>query len=240
MKKTFVKTNNVKQFISMYNNLINRADGVPGLGLVYGAPGLGKTYVINWWAFKNDIYLIRCNNLMSSRWLLAEIVEAMGEYVPHRTIDCFNTIIKNLLVRPKPIIFDEIDYLLQNVDALETIRDIHDKTNVPIILVGMRSCNAKLKKYKHLYDRISEIVLFESFTCNDIKKIISELSEVEFTEHAINLLTKNANRFRQIVKIINKAEVFAKSNGLNSVDDITLKEVIDLEQEKQGVKDKNE
>ena len=151
-------------------------------------------------------------------------------------IDCFNTIIKNLLVRPKPIIFDEVDYLMNNVDALETIRDIHDKTNVPIILVGMRSCNAKLKKYKHLYDRISEIVLFESFTCNDIKVIVSELSEVEFTEHAINLLTKNANRFRQIVKIINKAEVFAKSNGINSVDDITLKEILDLEQEKQGVK----
>ena len=78
MKKVFVKTNNVKRFISMYNNLLNRAEGVPGLGLVYGEPGLGKTQTINWWAFKNDIYLVRCNNLMSTKWLLAEILDAMG------------------------------------------------------------------------------------------------------------------------------------------------------------------
>lgn len=240
MKKTFVKTNNVKQFISMYNNLINRPDGVPGLGLVYGAPGLGKTYVINWWTFKNDIYLVRCNNLMSPKWLLAEILESMGEYVPHRTIDCFNTIIRDLLIKPKPIIFDEIDYLINNIEALETIRDIHDKTNVPIILVGMRSANANLKKYKHLYDRISEIVQFETFTKNDIKMIVSELAEVEFTEDAVNVLAKNANRFRQIVKLINKAEIFVKSNGLNSVDEITLKEIFELEKDKHEPDDKNQ
>ena len=42
MKKVFVKTNNVKRFITMMNNLQNRAEGVPGMGLVYGEPGLGK------------------------------------------------------------------------------------------------------------------------------------------------------------------------------------------------------
>ena len=53
MKKVFVKTNNVKRFITMMNNLLNRAEGVPGMGLVYGEPGLGKTQAIKWWAFKN-------------------------------------------------------------------------------------------------------------------------------------------------------------------------------------------
>ena len=99
MKKVFVKTTNVKKFISMYNNLLERADGVPGLGLVYGAPGLGKTHAINWWAFKNDLYLVRCNNLMSTKWLLVEILDAMGEYAPRRNLDCFNMIIKNVFLR---------------------------------------------------------------------------------------------------------------------------------------------
>ena len=48
MKKVFVKTNNVKRFITMMNNLQNRAEGVPGMGLVYGGPGLGKTQAIKW------------------------------------------------------------------------------------------------------------------------------------------------------------------------------------------------
>ena len=35
MKKVFVKTNNVKRFITMMNNLQNRPEGVPAMGLVY-------------------------------------------------------------------------------------------------------------------------------------------------------------------------------------------------------------
>ena len=52
MKKVFVKTNNVKRFITMMNNLQNRAEGVPGMGLVYGEPGLGKTQTIKIKLFK--------------------------------------------------------------------------------------------------------------------------------------------------------------------------------------------
>ena len=54
MKKVFVKTKNVKQLISMMNRLREREDGVPGMGLIYGEPGLGKTYAITWWAAQND------------------------------------------------------------------------------------------------------------------------------------------------------------------------------------------
>ena len=69
MKKVFVKTNNVKRFITMMNNLQNRPEGVPAMGLVYGEPGLGKTQTINWWAFKNDAILVRCTQLMTAKWL---------------------------------------------------------------------------------------------------------------------------------------------------------------------------
>ena len=66
MKKVFVKTKNVKQLISMMNRLKEREDGVPGMGLVYGEPGLGKTYAITWWAAQNDAILIRSANLINS------------------------------------------------------------------------------------------------------------------------------------------------------------------------------
>lgn len=67
MKKVFVKTKNVKKLITMMNNLKNRDEGIPGIGLVCGEPGLGKTYTITWWALQNDAILIRSANLMSAR-----------------------------------------------------------------------------------------------------------------------------------------------------------------------------
>lgn len=48
--------------------------------------------------------------------------------------------------------------------------------------------------------------------------IIKELSEIEMTECAIKCIYSNVNRFRQIVKIIYKAENYTKANGLNSID----------------------
>ncbi|MGN0005485.1 MAG: AAA family ATPase [Candidatus Gastranaerophilaceae bacterium] len=231
MKKVFVKTNNVKRFITMMNNLQNRAEGVPGMALVYGEPGLGKTQTINWWAFKNNAILVRCTQLMSARWLLSEILEEMGEIYGYKISDCFKLVVRNLLVNPQIIIIDEVDYLTVDSRAVETLRDIHDKTNVPIVLVGMINAKSRLKKFNHLYDRLSEIVKFEKFSKTDIKTIVQELSEVEMTECAIRYIYTNLNRFRQIVKVINKAEIIAKANGLNSIDEILIKEAIANETE---------
>lgn len=231
MKKVFVKTNNVKRFITMMNNLQNRAEGVPGMGLVYGEPGLGKSQAINWWAFKNDAIIVRCTQLITAKWLLTEILDYMSEIKPYSVSDCFNEVIRNLLITPRVLIVDEIDYLTIDSKAVETLRDIHDKTNVPVILVGMSNANSRLKKFSHLYDRLSEIVKFEKFSKNDIKTIVKELSEIEMTDCAIKYIYSNLNRFRQIVKVINKAEILAKANGLSSIDEILIKEAITNETE---------
>ena len=232
MKKVFVKTNNVKRFITMMNNLQNRAEGVPGMGLVYGEPGLGKTQAIKWWAFKNDAILIRCNQMMSARWLLKEILDYMSEIKPYSISDSFNEVIRNLILTPRVLIVDEVDYLTMDKNkSIEILRDIHDKTNIPVVLVGMTNAHSRLKKFRHLYDRLSEIVKFERFSKADIKTIVKELSEIELTDCAIKYIYSNLNRFRQIVKVINKAETIAKANGLSSIDEILIKEAIQNETE---------
>ena len=91
----------------------------------------------------------------------------------------------------------------------------------------MVNAKSRLKKFKHLYDRLSEIVEFKPFSKQDIKIIVKELSEIEMTDCAIRYIYTHLNRFRQIVKLIDKAEMLAKANGLNSIDEVLIKEVID-------------
>jgi len=79
MKKTFVRTQNVKNFISLMNSLQNKPDRVPKMALVYGEPGLGKSRTALWWAVKNDAVYLRSSNMMSGRWFLEELVEELGE-----------------------------------------------------------------------------------------------------------------------------------------------------------------
>lgn len=226
MKKIFVKTQNVKKFINLMNNIQTRPENVPGMALVYGEPGLGKSKAVLWWVSQNDAVYIRGTHLMSGRWLIQEIVEELGEIPYYYSIDLFKQCVRVLIERQVPIVIDEVDYLASDPKTIETLRDLHDKTNIPIILVGMGMADKKLMRYKHFYDRLTEIVKFKSFFYKDVKEIVTQLSEVEMTECAIKFIYSKSNRFRQIVRIINRAEQIAHANGLSTIDEITLKEFI--------------
>ncbi len=229
MNEKFVITKNIKKFMSLATNLETCSINVPKMGLVYGEPGLGKTHTMIWWTTQNDAIYIRANNQMSNRWLLEELLSELGETPRLKASSMFNQCVEKLKMSPQTIVVDEIDYLMSaKSKCIETLRDIHDRTDVPIILVGMGLANKKLARYKHLYDRISEKIMFEPFDFKDLKVIVRELSEIKITDEAIKLAFNNINRFRQIVKTIEAIEILAKRNDVEIVDDKFIKGVFDV------------
>ncbi len=226
MRKIFVKTQNVKSFIALINSLQQKSEGVSRMGLIYGEPGLGKSRTALWLATQNDAVYIRSANLMTGRWFLEELVEELGEIPRYWTSDLFKQAINRLLERPQMIIIDEVDYLAGDQKTIETIRDIHDKTNVSIVFVGMTLAQRKLQKYKHLYDRLSEIVEFKSFSVSDVQEIINQLCEIEVASSAIEIIHSRANRFRQIVRLINRLESIAATNNIQLIDENIIKEIM--------------
>ena len=226
MKKIFIKTRNVRNFIGLVEALKSKPKNIPKMGLIYGEPGLGKSQTALWLACKYDGIYIRVSNLMTSRWLVEEIVREMDELPRYLTSDNFNVVINKLIQKPKIIFVDEIDYLMNNYKSVETLRDIHDKTDCPIIFVGMGLALRKLERYKHLYDRFSEIVKFETFEIEDLSQIFSQLSEIPFTPDSIEYIHKKYNRFRQIVQLISKLESFAKENNLEEITKEVMEQII--------------
>ncbi len=226
MNKTFIKTTNVKNFIGLIENLINKPKNIPKMGLVYGEPGLGKSQTALWLACKYDGIYLRASNLMTGRWLLEEMVKELDEIPRFLTSDNFNIVVKNLKQNPHVIFIDEIDYLMNNYKSIETLRDIHDETGCPIIFIGMGLAHRKLERYKHLYDRFSEILKFETFGINDLSQIIGQLSEITFTPDAIEYIHSKYNRFRQIVQMINQMETFAKDNNLTKITKEIMEQIL--------------
>jgi len=230
MKKAFIKTRNVKNFVALMENLKKCPSNIPKMALVYGGHGLGKSQTILWWATNNDAVYVRANQGMTSRWLLSEIAEELGEVPFWHTQETFNLIEKNLNLNQKIIIVDEIDYLISNQNTIETLRDLHDRTGVPIVLVGMGMADKKIARYKHLEDRFFEKLKFEHFNQQDISEIISQLSDIKFTDNAIEYLSIQSNQFRQIIKLINKIEKMANTNNIKEIDEYTLKEILNGQQ----------
>lgn len=218
MHKLFVKTRNVKNFIGLMNNLIDKSNEVPKMGLIYGDPGLGKTQTAVWWATKNDAVYVRAQNKMTCRWLLEKIVYELGESPSRKMADLIEQCITHLRLKPQVIIIDEVDYLINRHRIVETLRDLHDLTGVPIVLIGMQEAKTKLGKYRHLYDRISEIIEFKPFSKDDMDVIVEELSEIKITDEAKEIFFEKTNRFRQVIKGISLLENLAKTNGLTKID----------------------
>lgn len=226
MNRIFVKTQNVKNFIGLVENLLNKPKNIPKMGLIYGEPGLGKSQTALWLACKYDAIYLRATNLMTGRWLLEEIAKEMDEIPRYLTSDNFNLIVQKLKQKPQLIIVDEIDYLMNNLKTIEILRDIHDETDCPIIFIGMGLAHKKLERYKHLFDRFSEIVKVETFGVNDIAQIINQLAEIKFTADSIEYIHKKYNRFRQIVQLINQLEIVAKENNLQEITLDVIKEIL--------------
>ena len=226
MKKIFVKTQNVKNFIGLVENLINKPKNISKMVLVYGEPGLGKSQTALWLACKYDAIYLRATNLMTGRWLLEEMVKELDEIPRFLTSDNFNIVVKKLKQKPQVIFIDEIDYLMNNYKTIETLRDIHDETGCPIIFIGMGLAHRKLERYKHLYDRFSEILKFETFGVDDLSQIIGKLSEITFTPDAIEYIHTKYNRFRQIVQLINQMETFVKDNNLAEINMEVISQIL--------------
>ena len=102
----FVKTKNVKGFVALMSELENLPLKIPKIALVTGDFGLGKSETIKWWSFKNDCIYVRANQGMSSRWLLSEIADELGEEYYWNSQATFNSIENHLLQEPKTIIID--------------------------------------------------------------------------------------------------------------------------------------
>jgi len=226
MNKVFVKTQNVKNFIGLVENLINKPKNIPKMGLVYGEPGLGKSQTALWLSCKYDGIYLRASNLMTGRWLLEEIVKELDEIPRFLSSDNYNLVVKKLKQNPQIIFIDEIDYLMNNYKSIETLRDIHDETGCPIIFIGMGLVHRKLERYTHLYDRFSEVLKFETFGVNDLSQIFNQLSEVTFTPDAIEYIHSKFNRFRQIVQLINQMENFTKDNNLTEINMEVISQIL--------------
>lgn len=229
MKNSLIKTKNVKKFISLMDNLQKAPSNVSKMALVYGAFGLGKSQTIMWWVTNNDAIYVRCNHNISPRWLLSEIVKELDEVPCYTSQRLFEQIEEKLKYNPKILVVDEIDYLFSNKHTIETLRDIHDKLGIPVLLVGMELADKKLQKYGHINDRIFAKLKFEKLSKEDFKEIIETLSEVKFSNNAIKYITNRNLQFRQLVKVITKTEQLANTNKLDEISEEIIKGVINEE-----------
>jgi AAA domain len=218
MKKIFARTENVNSLVASLTRLMNRPSELPGMMLVHSRPGLGKTRTCLWWAAQNNGEYIRTLKLMNGRWLLESIVAQLGHEPRNRKSDLFRQVCDLLIGHPRPLFFDEIDRLSLSADIVETLRDIHDVTENPIIFIGMEGSEGKFARYRALDSRFSERVEFKPLCSADVRSIADQMCDVQIADDAINYIytALGVREFRKAVVQFYKCESFARANNLKT------------------------
>lgn len=217
MKTIFALTKNVQRYMTGIETLQTPVRGRIGMMLAYGPPGTGKTEAGMWYAAQNDVPYIRAKDITSRRSLLSNVVAELGEAPSFRSDALFDQAVEQLIERPRVILIDEVDYLMRG-GMVEILRDINDITNSPIVLMGMEQADKKLKRFRHLYDRITAVVRFELFDEQEVANLAAQICETPLTEDAVEFIYRHGKgKLRLTTTWFSRAEALARHNKLDTI-----------------------
>ncbi len=223
MKEKFVITKNIKKFQSAMHHIAHKFHGVERIALIVGEVGLGKTVAGLYFGVSEGATMLTIWPGMSQHWLLRELVKELGIEPAWRTENLIEQTKKLLFEEPRTLIFDEMDHFFRNdgpkeIEALETLRKIHDVCHCPMVFIGEEYIDKKIARIPRLKDRIVEVVRFERYKETDVKDMISQLSEYRFGDDAIEKITKlSEGRIRPIIRLIHAAESAARIHQLKMI-----------------------
>lgn len=208
MRNKFVNTSNVERFLTATGAIEQRAAREACIVLVSGDAGLGKSKAGEWWALKNDAVFVRLKAACTPKWLLTDLVMSLGEQAPASQCEkLFNQAVGFLAKNPRPIVVDEVENGINQIKVLETIRDIGDMVDVPVIFLGREFVWGKLQRLKHFKTRIGARADFTKATKKDVQLCVNELCEVEVDPAVIDQIhIECEGHIREIIKAINNIE----------------------------------
>ncbi len=199
MKTAIAPIKNLARLAEAGDALLTRAPGTPGIGLIHGASGLGKTTAAAWLAARCDGIYVRALATWTPLSMLQAIARELEVEPGGRSSSAFARIAESLKLFPRALFIDEFDYIVENRRMTETLRDLHDITDSPVIVIGMDGIQGKIRATEQFYNRIARRVAFKEADREDCKSLAESLCEVTVTD---DLLLKLHEASKGVTRLI--------------------------------------
>ena len=160
-----------------------------------------------------------------------EIAKEIGIPQRHNLRAQVDSIVEAVRAEELAIFVDEADYVVGNARIMETLRDIYDATEQPLILVGMEEIARRISQRKQLFNRISQWIEFKPADLEDVSLIANEMLEVdvEIDDALLDLIRKRSNGVvRTIVSALDKIEKMAMASDARIIrlEDVDASELL--------------
>jgi len=188
------------------------------LGLIWGASGFGKSTAVAWLANQLGGLYVRAGSLWSPNWLLRAIMQEMGAQPMPSNRPMVEYIVRVLAERGRPLFIDEADYLTNDHRLLDILRDLHDLTSTPLILIGMGDFKRRVLHKEQLAGRVAQWVEFQPADLDDARLLAENVCEVELSADLIEELHKaTGGSIRGLTVGLSQIETYARRRGMRQV-----------------------
>lgn len=148
--------------------IVDRRMHLPGMAVLYGFSGYGKSTAAAFVANKMRAYYIECKSVWTKKALLENILKVMGIPARPTVTAMLDQVCEQLAKSGRPLIIDEMDHIVEKA-AVEIVRDIYEGSKAPILLIGEERLPAKLTKWERFHGRIMEWTAAPSADANDVR-----------------------------------------------------------------------
>lgn len=220
MRKQFVRTENYATFANAVQEVERRGAAEAGMMLVTGLPGLGKSHIVSSWAGQAGAVFLRANVDWTPRYFLVELAKKIKVESTGPAHAIFAAILRWLEERKCPLVIDEAEFTLHNGAAtLEKVRDLSDRSETTVVLIGMERIQERIGKHQQISGRIARVVEFKPASREDVHLACDTWSEVLLAPALKDEVHRiSGGRMREVLNIIASIEMIAKRNGLDDVD----------------------
>lgn len=149
---------NMALFNELIQRVVGRASHLPGMACFYGPSGYGKTFSATWATSKATGIYVEMGESWTRRTLVAALLKAVGVHQRGPLPDMMEMLADALAETPnRPVLIDEADYLVSK-NMIDVVREIHDKSHTPVILLGEELLPVKLQKHERTHNRMLDWV----------------------------------------------------------------------------------
>lgn len=204
-------TANMSLALNTLHEAMEAGPGLPRIALFFGPSGYGKTVASAHAAAVTDAAYVQAREVWTAKSLLMAIAHELGiKHVRKTSYEIVDQIIEQLDRTQQPLILDESDYLVKK-QFVDIIRDIHDATNVPIMMIGEEALPGRLKEWERFDNRILVATMAQPSTLADgrlLRNIYCQRVRIE-DDLVDHFTTRCKGITRRIVANLNMAQRIA-------------------------------
>ncbi|MEX2126932.1 MAG: AAA family ATPase [Xanthobacteraceae bacterium] len=218
-----VALKNVAGFMAMTQRLVDRGPLLPGIGVCQSVSGYGKTLASIFAQNKTGAARVEIGDTWTRKTTLKAILRELGVFDEKKRLtiaDMAELAVIALGNDPsRPLIIDEADKLVDK-GMIELVRELHEHSGAPVILIGEERLPAKLLNYERVHNRVLEWFPAQPCDLEDAKLLAHAFApKIAITDDLLDAIrAASGGRARRIVVNISRVAELARNQGKHTID----------------------